>query len=442
MICTLLSNSAYATIAPFLPIELDRHDVPELWFGPIFAAYSVAVILVSPLRARLSSSSHNSISIDHATVIACGMAGMGICLACFGLIMWSRQTEFIIVSAIVVRFFQGASSALIQTSCYVIATNDYPNNKEQIVGIVEATTGIGLLLGSVIGSILYAATNFETTFFVLGATVLTTALLVRCYFPHHPTTAVIAPSPESEIYPNTYSTDLIIDDTLSSPSHDDTGMVEDMSYVSLLKSIRFTLALLNGTLCYWMFCFLEPILSQRLLDDFNLSVPQIALFFSLFSIFYIPTSICVQFIPPWIDRRITISASLFASSITFFLVGPSQILHFPNDSLLMIGIGWSILGVTLAMYLIPILPEMVAASKSQLRSPEQAEKANMLCSGLFNSFLGIGQIIGPLYGSAFFNWFGFRLTTDIAAVLGISFCIIYVIFSNVRDAFRISLLNR
>ena len=155
MICTLLSNSAYATIAPLLPIELEYHNVSDIWSGPIFAIYSIAVIVISPLRAKLFA------NLDNGTAIAYGMIGMGISLASFGLIMYSSSTNWIIIAALISRFVQGASSAFIQTSCYVIATNDYPQQKEQIVGLIEAMTGVGLLLGPVIGSALYAATNFE-----------------------------------------------------------------------------------------------------------------------------------------------------------------------------------------------------------------------------------------------------------------------------------------
>ena len=49
MFCTLISNSAYAMIAPFLPIEYEAKGVSGEWVGMIFAVYSVAVIIFSPL---------------------------------------------------------------------------------------------------------------------------------------------------------------------------------------------------------------------------------------------------------------------------------------------------------------------------------------------------------------------------------------------------------
>ena len=52
-VITGLSNSAYALIAPFLPIELVRVNVPVYLFGYIFSTYSLAVILCSPMTGYL-----------------------------------------------------------------------------------------------------------------------------------------------------------------------------------------------------------------------------------------------------------------------------------------------------------------------------------------------------------------------------------------------------
>jgi hypothetical protein len=39
--CTLISNSVYATITPFLPIEIENKGVSTVWVVPIFVIYSV-----------------------------------------------------------------------------------------------------------------------------------------------------------------------------------------------------------------------------------------------------------------------------------------------------------------------------------------------------------------------------------------------------------------
>ena len=46
---TLVSNCAYALIAPFLPLELIKAGIPMHLFGYIFSTYSLAVIICSPM---------------------------------------------------------------------------------------------------------------------------------------------------------------------------------------------------------------------------------------------------------------------------------------------------------------------------------------------------------------------------------------------------------
>ena len=79
----------------------------------------------------------------------------------------------------VLRFLQGASSACIQTSCFSIATNDYPEKKESVVGWLEGMVGIGLILGPLLGGALYARFGFAWTFYINGVFMIFMAGLAR-----------------------------------------------------------------------------------------------------------------------------------------------------------------------------------------------------------------------------------------------------------------------
>ena len=70
-----------------------------------------------------------------------------------------------------------------QTTCYSIATNDFPEKKEQIVGWVEALTGLGLILGPIIGSTLYELLGYAQTFFIYGAFLIFLAFIIKINFP-------------------------------------------------------------------------------------------------------------------------------------------------------------------------------------------------------------------------------------------------------------------
>lgn len=432
MICALISSVGYAIVAPFQPIEFRKKHIHALWNGPIFTLYSLGVILASPFVAKMIR------RVGEANTITIGIAGMGVSLSCFGLTMFFKSTTFVVASALIIRLLQGISSAFIRTTCFAIATNDYHEDKDHVVAQIEAMTGVGMILGPFIGSLLYSATNFEATFSIIGTGIFLLSLIFRLSSPDISREIAVTDgcgenSDRAEItLPLTVSSHHVEEDQT-------VRVMEEVSIQNLMKRARFSLALLGATVCFFQYCFLEPILSPRLLE-FHLSVFQVGLFFGLFSVIYVPSlMIYTHLMPKWVEKRVTIALSVLLSSASFFLVGPSQLLHFP-DSLLMIAFGWSLLAATTAFFYVPILPEMVDSALLVFQGQEQA--VNDLSSGLFNSFLGIGQLLAPLYGATITNWIGFRLTNDIMGLLGFGFFAVYFVFADVSDAFKMSLVAR
>ena len=52
-----------------------------------------------------------------------------------------------------------------------------------IVGYVEAMTGLGLIVGPIIGSALYSFFGYANTFFIYGSFLVLLALVIKCNFP-------------------------------------------------------------------------------------------------------------------------------------------------------------------------------------------------------------------------------------------------------------------
>ena len=124
LICTLISNSAYALIAPFLPLEFKEKGISGEMIGLMFAIYSIAVIICSPLVGNIIA------RVGNSNMIALGVAVMGTAFFCFGLIESLEKEAMVLTLGFSLRFIQGASSAFVQTTCYSIATNDFPEKKE------------------------------------------------------------------------------------------------------------------------------------------------------------------------------------------------------------------------------------------------------------------------------------------------------------------------
>lgn len=60
---------------------------------------------------------------------------------------------------------------------------------------------------------------------------------------------------------------------------------------------------------------------------------------------------------------------------------------------------------------------------------------NDLSSAIFNCFLGLGQISGPIYGSLMTEYFNFRLACDYISIICLIFAAIYFIFAKGWSSF-------
>jgi hypothetical protein len=87
----------------------------------------------------------------------------------------------------------------------------------------------------------------------------------------------------------------------------------------------------------------------------------------------------------------------FLSFFTNLCVGPSRMFSLPDNIYVMV-LGQAIRGLVDPFTLVPSLPEMIESAMCYYPASAETE-INDISSGMFNMFLGIGQIIGPLYGS-------------------------------------------
>jgi MFS family permease len=86
--------------------------------------------------------------------------------------------------------------------------------------------------------------------------------------------------------------------------------------------------------------------------------------------------------------------------------------------------GLCILGFATAMIVIPIFPEMLHAI--ELKHPQlRGDELNNVSSGYFNSFLGVGEAIGPICASVLTHNFGFRSSEDILGSVILLYCILF-----------------
>lgn len=146
---SLLASSAYALIAPFFPLKLEDKGVSDQNIGLIFSIYSLAVILFSPPVGRYLE------VVGYTRMLIAGLVMMGTTFICFGFIDRVDDKDMVFYLALFLRFMQGTACAVAYTTIYAIITNRYPTRKEALLGMLEASFGVGLICGPLIGSSLY-----------------------------------------------------------------------------------------------------------------------------------------------------------------------------------------------------------------------------------------------------------------------------------------------
>ena len=75
----------------------------------------------------------------------------------------------------------GGIGAGLNTTCAIaVIINHFPEDRELNLGILEGGCGLGLLLGPMIGSFLYALGGYQAPFFTLGTIYLLMFPLLTC----------------------------------------------------------------------------------------------------------------------------------------------------------------------------------------------------------------------------------------------------------------------
>lgn len=177
LVACLISNTSYIIIAPFLPLEFKSKGVDADVTGLIFAAYPVASIATSLILAKWK------FQLDSSVKISVGLFFMGLCFIAFGMTHYINSPALISWLGIAIRLLQGASSGCINTTAYGIAANEYSDQTERLVGLLEMMAGLGTSVGPVLGAAIFAELDYAGCFYVFGVFNMVSAFVLLQVYP-------------------------------------------------------------------------------------------------------------------------------------------------------------------------------------------------------------------------------------------------------------------
>ena len=143
--------------------------------------------------------------------------------------------------------------------------------------------------------------------------------------------------------------------------------------------------------------------------------------------------------PRHIDSKVYLISAGFLASIAFLMNGPSNMLGLKDDIFWLVS-GQMLMGLCDAQLCVLPLPELMKQAKLEflikdITINEEAE-INQYCATLFNQFIGVGQVLGPIFGALTFSKIGFSSTQDTVAMINLCYYSLYLIFGGGIEAFR------
>lgn len=295
--------------------------------------------------------------------------------------------------------------------------------------------GIGLTAGPVFGTLLYELGGYTAPFFTFGAVFLFFGVVINRILPKEVDVLL-----EDNTEPRQEELNLLegeISPAEPQPSNEEKIEVQSIPMVKLriwhlFTKIRIFYGLISGCIAYFSWCQMEPIQALRM-QDFDFSTMQTGLFFAIFPTCYLISGLLISFEPKWIDNRVYLIVGGLGVFVGLLMNGPSQLFFFPQKHKIMIA-GHVIFGTATSHLLVYALPEMVLQANAEF--PGQEDTVSAFCAGIFNSFLGVGQILGPLYGSLVRNRIGFRFTENIVACLNLFHALMYLFAAGGMAGFK------
>jgi MFS family permease len=316
----------------------------------------------------------------------------------FGCLAWINNKTLFIILSFFFRMLGGVASGMINVSCYAMTSVKYPDQIQQKIGLIEASNGAGLFIGPLLGGVIYEFTWFFMPFFIFtGLSLLMIPFMMKALTP-----------------------DLDrVDESVDASNK--------IGYLTLLKYKRVGFAALAQFFNIIIFTAGSPIFGPRLKHAYGLSSLLIGACFALPTIFYILTGpLFLPLLTKRFEKRATIMVGFFILASSTFFIGPSKIFGLPSESAALMIIGLAIIGTGAAFTIIPIIPEMLEATKDDFETQQSQLSDNY--AGIFNIAGGLGQIVGPTASGILNDSIGFNLTFDILGLTILAFNVAYILF--------------
>ena len=269
--------------------------------------------------------------------------------------------------------------------------------------MMEVGVGIGYIMGSLLGTLLY----------MLGGYMLPFLFCSFLYLISIPITIMLLPS----------------DHSINEEEKQDEKPLSIRKYIA---SIEMSLTILLVTISYMCYGLITPFLPQHL-HKYGIKGEQVGFFFGIPSASYMIGAILYNKLPKYVDLKVWIIVGSLINVLSLLVVGPEEYTYLPTN-LISVGAGLFIMGIGSAILLVPILPQLIAIANNTF--PNENQKVSDMSTGFFSLSIYFSVFASPIIGGFLVKYYGFNRGSTIWAFVAFIVTILYGIISGGFIAFK------
>lgn len=315
-----------------------------------------------------------------------------------GVSIWTTGLSFFLVG-MSARIFSGLGYACAYTVStfslgVAIAQTDYPDRLNEVLGMIEFSAGLGMMVGPAVGSLVYSFLGFMGVFLALaGLYIATIPVLYFWLGPDREYAESICTNQTMNVYTNSR---LVVNCLV-------------MGYAMSLIS------------------FFDAAIAPHL-ASFGLTTVEIGLILALTDAGYTVVSLVLSRVLRYMELKWVLSTGLLLGALAYCLIGPWGLL-IPVRLWIVIG-GIVCLSMSMGIVAVTIMPNLVKVATVSLGFANDDPLADALSSkdqvGMLATYMSLGEVMGPLLGGYMVDTWGFPNSAVVMSGLGLLLLVMFL----------------
>lgn len=391
-----INGTNFTFIIPILPDFLIKKQVSISLIGIILSFYQISNLITSLYLSKMSG------VYGKNKLIFIGQCNLVLTVFSYGILQYFSNVNLIIFFAAFLRFLQGVSYPLVNSTIYSVVPKLNPNEIEQNYAIFLMCSGLGVAFGPVIGGFLYNYLGL-TTYYVFSMVYAFEGFLLLPFVFH--------------------SIDLL--------ENQEKATKIQKSDVLGLHKIELKKAIFNKNFMLTAFIFIVELMVYPAIQpgfsnhvhSYGGSDETVGLIFGFGDLLYVLTGFFViQLIKKFkIERKFFFISGALITIIGLLMIGPEKYSYLP-ENLWMVTLGTVILGCSQMLYLPMVIPEFIEIFNEIDR---EATGNDDLAATLFSASLSATFFFGFIVGGLLTDYFGFRRGMTVYGIFALVCTIIY-----------------